>query len=148
MVSPEELRRYRYFAAAPGQVLKALAVICSARHFTAGERLLEEGNPATHLMVIKAGQVDIIYRLGDGREVVADSASSGDVVSWSAVLAPHRLTASVVGSKDGELIAIDGKSLREMCDNEAPLGYQLMMELAKGLRDRLSGLRVQVAAKM
>jgi CRP/FNR family cyclic AMP-dependent transcriptional regulator len=146
MISPEELRRYGYFAQASDQVLRALAMIGSAREFKAGERLFGEGDRATHLMIVKSGQVDIIYRLGDNREVVADTVTSGDVLSWSAVLAPYQLTASAIGSKSGELIAIEGKPLREMCYAEATLGYQLMTEIAKGLSERLSGLRVQIAA--
>ncbi len=146
MISPEEFRRYRYFAGAPGQVLDALAKFSSLRQFKAEERLFEEGDFARHLMIVKSGQVDIIYRLGDSREVVAESAISGDVISWSAVLAPYQLTASAVGSKDGELIEIEGKQLREICDTDVSLGYQLMTEIAKGLRDRLTGLRVQIAA--
>ena len=146
MISPNEFRRYRYFASVPEQVLNALAAISSLRRFKAGARLFEEGAPASHLMIVKSGQVDLIYRLGDSREVVAESAISGDVISWSAVLAPYQLTASAVGSKDGELIEIDGKELREMCEADFSLGYQLMTEIARGLRDRLTGLRVQIAA--
>jgi CRP-like cAMP-binding protein len=146
MISPQELRRYGYFAGVPAEELTALAKISSLRKFKAGERLLEEGQPARHLMIVKSGQVDILYRLGDNREVVAESAVTGDVIAWSAMLAPHRLTASTVGSRDGELIEIDGQKLKAMCDKDASLGYQLMTEIAKGLRERLTGLRVQLAA--
>jgi CRP/FNR family cyclic AMP-dependent transcriptional regulator len=146
MISPQEFRRYRYFASVSGEMLQTLANCSSLRQFKAGERLFEEGALASHLMVVKSGQVDLIYRLGDNREVVAESAISGDVIAWSAVLAPYKLTASAVGSKDGELIEIEGKQLREICDADLSLGYQLMTEIAKGLRDRLTGLRVQIAA--
>jgi CRP/FNR family cyclic AMP-dependent transcriptional regulator len=146
MISPEEFRRCPCFAGAAGQVLNTLANFSSLRKFKAGERIFEEGDLARYLMIIKSGQVDIIYQLGDNREVVAESAISGDVIAWSAVLAPYRLTASGVGSKDGELIEIEGEQLREMCNADKSLGYQLMTEVAKGLRDRLTGLRVQIAA--
>lgn len=146
MISPEELRRYGCFAQASDQALRSLAMISSSRRLEAGERLFGEGDPATHLMIVKSGQVDIIYRLGDDREVVAGSVTSGDVLSCSAVLAPYQLTASTIGSKSGELIAIEGKPLRQMCDAEAAMGYQLMTEIAEGLSERLIGLRVRVAA--
>jgi len=145
MISPEEFRRYPYFVSASGQVLDALAKSSSLRKFKVGERLFEEGGPAKHLMIVKLGQVDIIYQLGDNRQVVAESATSGDMISWSAVLAPYKLTASAIGNKDGELIEIEGKQLRDMCDVDLSLGCQLMTEIAKGLRDRLTGLRVQIA---
>ena len=145
MIWLQEFHRYPYFASLSDQKLDALAAFSSVRKFKAGDRLLEEGETASHLIIIKSGEVDIIYRLGDGREVVAESSISGDVIAWSAVLAPYKLTASAVGSKDGELIQIEGKGLREMCEADTALGYQLMTEIARGLRDRLTGLRVQLA---
>jgi CRP/FNR family transcriptional regulator, cyclic AMP receptor protein len=148
MISTEEFRRYLFFAGAPYQVLSALAACSSLRHFKAGERLFEEGAFAKNLVIVKSGQVDIIYRLGDDREVVAETALSGDVISWSGVLAPYQLTASGVGSKDGEVLEIEGKHLLEICSKDSSLGYQLMTEIAKALRDRLTGLRVQIAATL
>jgi CRP-like cAMP-binding protein len=141
-----ELLRYPYFAGLPQSALAELAWISTLRPFKAGERLIEEGAPATHLLIVKSGEVDIIYRMGNGRDVTAESVIRGGVVGWSALLEPFRLTATLVGSKDGELIAIEGGKLRELCEMDTWLGYQLMVEIAKGLRDRLTGLRVQLAA--
>ncbi len=146
MLRYQELQRYRYFAGLPQSALEELGWISSLRPFKAGERLLEEGAQATQLLILKSGQVDIIYRLGDGRDVTAETVAAGEAVGWSALLEPYRLTASVVGSKDGELIAMDGRKLRELCEMDTWLGYQLLIEIAKGLRDRLNGLRVQLAA--
>ena len=142
----QELQRYRYFAGLPESAMQELAWISSVRPFKAGERLLEEGARATHLLIVKSGQVDIVYRLGDGREVTAESAIAGEVLAWSSLLEPYKLTASLVGTKDGELIALEGTKLRELCEADTWLGYQLMTEIARVLRDRLTGLRVQLAA--
>ncbi len=142
----QELQRYRCFAGLPESALEQLAWISSLRPFKAGERLLEEGAHASHLLIVKSGQVDVVYRLGDGREVTAESAIAGEVLGWSSLLEPYLLTASLVGSKEGELIALDGAKLRELCEMDTWLGYQLMIEIARALRDRLTGLRVQLAA--
>ena len=146
MMRSEELKGYRYFAGLPQSALDQIAWISTVRQFEAGERLLAEGAEATHLVILKSGQVDIIYRIGDGREVTAESAVAGEVIAWSALLEPFRLTASGIGSKGGELIAIDGAKLRELCEADTWFGYQLMTEIARALRDRVTGLRVQLAA--
>lgn len=146
MIRSDELKRYRYFAGLPHSLLEQIAWISTLRQFKNGDRLLEEGAPASELIIVKSGQVDIIYRLGNGREVTAESAVAGDVIAWSALLEPYRLTASGIGSKDGELVVIEGARLRELCEADTWLGYQLMTEIARGLRDRLTGLRVQLAA--
>ncbi|HEX8990682.1 MAG TPA: cyclic nucleotide-binding domain-containing protein [Anaerolineales bacterium] len=146
MIQTHELKRFRYFAGLPESMLDEIASISTLRRFKAAERLIEEGARAKELIIMKSGEVDLVYRLGDGREVTAESAVAGDVISWSALLEPYQLTASGVGTKDGELIAIEGERLRKLCDDDTVLGYQLMTEIARGLRDRLTGLRVQVAA--
>ena len=104
------------------------------------------GSRASHLLIVKSGQVDIVYRMGDGREVTAESAVPDEVIGWSSLLEPYTLTASVVGREAGELIAIDGAKLRELCEMDTWLGYNLMIEIARVLRDRLTGVRVQLAA--
>ncbi|HSR20718.1 MAG TPA: Crp/Fnr family transcriptional regulator [Anaerolineales bacterium] len=146
MMPSSELKRFRYFGGMPESVLDGIAAISTLRGFRVGDRLLEEAAPAKEMMIVKSGQLDIVYRLGDGREVTAESVGRGDVIGWSALLEPYLLTASVVGAKDGEVIVIAGEPLRQMCEVDAWLGYQLMIEIARGLRDRLGGLRVQLAA--
>ena len=146
MISPQEFQRFRFFAGAPYSLLNKLANFSATRQFRAGERLLVEGGFATHLLIVKTGQVDIVYLMGDDHEVAAETAVSGDVIAWSAVLEPYHLTASAIATHDGELIEIDGHKLLELCETDSLLGYQLMKEIAKGLRDRLTGLRVQMAA--
>ena len=147
MNSPDDIKSFNLFSESPSSVLKTIADASMVRSFKAGERLCEEGDQAKNLMIVKSGEVEIVYNLGDSRQVVAEYAIRGDVVCWSAVLAPYRLTASAIGSKDGEMIIIDAKTVLNACDGNAELGYRLMTEIARGLRERLTGLRVQIAAK-
>jgi CRP-like cAMP-binding protein len=89
--------------------------------------------------------VNIVYRLGDGRTVPADTLTSGDAFGWSAFVEPHRLTASCVANANGEYIRIDGEGLRRICKQNPAWGYRIALELCKLLRDRLSALRVRIA---
>ena len=148
MISLETLKHYRHFAGVTNQHLKDIAMISHEKNFQKGDRLFREGNTATHLMFLKSGEINIVYVLGDGREVVADTLVSGDTLAWSAVLTPHRLTASGIGNKDGSLILIEAEGLRKLCEENPDFGYSLMREIAGTLRSRLSAMRVQTAAKV
>jgi CRP/FNR family transcriptional regulator len=148
MISVEELKYYRHFAGVNNQHLKDIAMISHEKAFQKGDRLFKEGNTATHLMFLKSGEISIVYLLGDGREVIADTLVTGDTLAWSAVLTPHRLTASGIGSKDGSLILIEAEGLRNLCDEDTDFGYSLMREIAGTLRSRLSAMRVQAAANV
>lgn len=146
MVSPEVLRRYPMFAGINGCLLKKIAMLSQAREFEAGDRLFEEGNLASHFMIIMNGEVDIVYQLGDGREVVADTLIAGDPLAWSALLEPHKLTGSGVANKDGSLIEIPGEGLLQLFRESTDLVYVMLNEVAKTLRNRLNAMRVVVAA--
>jgi hypothetical protein len=43
------------------------------------------------------------------------------------------------------LIEIDAEELRRMCKDNKDVGYVMMKEVAKTLRNRLSAMRVQAA---
>ena len=146
MISPELLRVFPHFSSGSPDCLKAIAQISKEVDFTADEPLFREGNTATHFCLMLSGEVSIVYRLGDDREVVADTLIKGDAFGWSAILEPHTLTATCRGAKNGKFVAIDGQGLRKICDDDNPCGYHIVQELSKTLRDRLSAMRVQIAA--
>jgi CRP-like cAMP-binding protein len=148
MITVEELKRYPHFSSMSNSYLQDIARISHEMTFESGERLFREGNTASHLIFIKSGEINVVYLLGDGREVVADTLVTGDTLAWSAVLTPHRLTASGVGSKSGSVIMIEAKGLRKLCDEHTDFGYALMREIARTLRSRLSAMRVQAAASL
>jgi CRP-like cAMP-binding protein len=148
MVSPEALRRFPNFAGVPEERLKQIAAISHEKAFKAGERVFTEGNLATHFMLLKSGEIHVVYLLGNGDKVIADTLVTGDPMAWSSLLPPHRLTASGEASKDGTLISIEAESLRRLCEEDKEFGFVMMREIGKTLRSRLSAMRVQAAASL
>jgi CRP-like cAMP-binding protein len=146
MISPQVLRRYPQFAGLSEGDLREIAGFSRVRDFEVGEELFSEGGQATRLVLVMTGVLEIVYELGDGERVVADRLVSGDSAAWSALIEPHTLTASGVAGKGGAVLEIEAEPLRRMCQKNTDFGYRMMKELARVLRDRLSAMRVQVAA--
>jgi CRP/FNR family cyclic AMP-dependent transcriptional regulator len=146
MISPERLRRYSHCAGAPDELLKKVAMLAQERNFKVGERLFEESATATDLMFLDKGKVNIVYTLGDGREVVVDTVVEGELMSWSALLEPYILTATGVASTDGTAVEIEAEPLRQLCAEHPEHGMFMMTQVARTLRDRLAATRVQLAA--
>lgn len=145
MISTQFLRYFPHFSGLDEAALKTIANLSEAKRFHAGEEVLTEGNRATHFCLLREGEVDVVYRLGDGRTVGADTLRAGDAFGWSAFIEPHRLTASIVANTHGEYIRIEGGGLRALCEQNPAWGYRIALELCKLLRDRLSALRVRIA---
>ncbi|MEJ5342381.1 MAG: Crp/Fnr family transcriptional regulator [Thermogutta sp.] len=146
MVSPEMLRRYPYFAKISEESLKEIAMMAEERSYPAGLQLFNEGDPADYLNIIVEGGVQIQYQLGNGEKRTVDTLVPGDILVWSALIEPYRTTAIGTTSKPTKVIAIKAKPLRELCDRDPMVGYQLTREIAKLLAHRLESARVQLAA--
>ena len=145
MVSPEMLRRFNCFSPVGEESLKALATIAREECVPAGRQLFGEGDPADTLSLIVEGEVDIRYLLGSGESYVVDTLIAGDILGWSALVAPHKTTGIATTLKPTRLIRIQAQPLRELCERDPLLGYRLSTQVIRLLADRLEGARAQLA---
>jgi CRP/FNR family cyclic AMP-dependent transcriptional regulator len=145
MISPEVLRRYPYFAGIHEESLKQLAMIAEEKRIPAATRIFNESDPADKLSVIVKGEVHVQFLLGNGELRTVDTLVDGDILGWSAMIAPYKMTAHCTATKDTDLVRLDARKLRDLCDQDPRLGYQLTMEIARLLAHRLEGARVQLA---
>lgn len=146
MISPEMLRRYPYFTQVSEESLKQIAMIAEEKVLPAGLHLFSEGDPANYLNIIIKGEVHIQYILGNGDRRTVDTLVDGDILCWSALVEPYKTTAVGTAAKETHVIAIHAAKLRDICDRDPMVGYQLMIQIAKLLAHRLEGARVQLAA--
>jgi CRP-like cAMP-binding protein len=146
MISPEVLRRYPYFAAVSDASLKQLAMMAEEKRVAAKTVMFREGDTATYLAIILKGEVSIQYELGNGEMRTVDTLVGGDLLGWSAMIEPYKYTAIATAVQDTDLARIDAVKLRQLCNQDPLLGYQLSIQVAKLLAHRLEGARVQLAA--
>ncbi len=147
MISPEILRRYPYFAGIDDAILRQLAMIAEEKpRIQAGTRLFDEGHPVKHLGIIICGEVNIQYLLGSGEMRTVDTLVAGDLLGFSALIEPYKYTGFGTTTHVTDLVLIDALKLRDLCNHDPRLGYQLIVEVAKLLAHRLEGARVQLAA--
>ena len=145
MISPELLRRYPYFSTVDDDSLKAVAMLAEEKSVPAGTEMFRGGDPADALNIIVKGEVDIQYLLGNGERRTVDTLVSGDILGWSALIEPYKYTAIATATKPTQLVAIQAKKLRQLCDKDPLLGYRLTIEVARLLAHRLEAARVQLA---
>jgi CRP-like cAMP-binding protein len=145
MVSPEVLRRFNCFSPVHEESLKALATIAREESVAAGRQIFGEGDPADALSLVLEGEVDIRYLLGSGEPRVVDTLIAGDILGWSALVEPHRMTGIATACKPTRLIRIQARPLRELCERDPLLGYRLSTQVIRLLADRLEGARAQLA---
>ena len=111
----------------------------------AGRQVFGEGDPADTLSLIVDGEVDIRYLLGSGESRVVDTLIAGDILGWSALVEPHKMTGIATTRKPTRLIRIQARPLRELCERDPLLGYRLAIQVVRLLADRLEATRAQLA---
>jgi len=148
MVSPEMLRRFNCFVPVQESSLQTVAMIAREECVPAGRQLFNEGDPADTLSLIVNGEVEIQYLLGNGELRSVDMLIAGDILGWSALVEPHKMTGIATASKATRLIRIQAKPLRELCERDPLLGYRLATQVARLLADRLEGARALLATSV
>ena len=145
MISPEVLRRFQLFAGVSPAVFKQLAMIGEEIEVSEGEWLFHEGDDAEGLYLIIDGEVDCKLGIGQDSDRFADVCTlvTGDLVGWSALVAPYKYTLSGIAAKDTRLVWLDAERLREMMQQDPGLGFIVMQQVAAVIAQRLAHLRIR-----
>ena len=116
---------------------------CSANEvFKAGEIILVEDQPADKFYLIRSGKVAIY--IANPQEIIIQTIQKGDILGFSWLIPPYRYRFSAKAVESTAAIALDGKCLREKCEKNAELGYQLLKRLVDVLSERLEAARLQL----
>jgi CRP-like cAMP-binding protein len=122
-----------------------LVVGCASNvRFEAGEYLCQEGQEANRFYLIRRGRVALEYHAPGRGTVTVMTVKEGDVLGFSWLLPPYRWMSDGRALELTRAIAFDGACLREKCDEDPRLGYDLMQRVARVMVHRLKSARVQI----
>jgi CRP-like cAMP-binding protein len=96
-------------------------------------------------MIVTQGEIDLLTVLSSGKQVFLGTAVAGDLLGVSSMIEPREFLLTAIARSDGTLIALDAARLRELCEEDTRLGYQLMRQVARDLRARLAQAVAQLA---
>ncbi|MCE5254088.1 MAG: cyclic nucleotide-binding domain-containing protein [Actinomycetia bacterium] len=130
----EALRQFKIFADLEEEDFEAIGKISHVREFETAEKLTTEGAPADNLYLFLKGKAAVKVRGADGRQIQIDELGPGEMLGWAAVVEPHLYTASAWTTRRSEVIVVDGRHLRELCEQNKRVGY----EVAKGIGEVIS----------
>jgi CRP/FNR family cyclic AMP-dependent transcriptional regulator len=112
--------------------------------FQAGEYIFREGDPADHFYIIRHGRVQREIFAPERGPLPIDTLAAGDVLGWSWLFPPYRRFSDARALELTRAIALDGACLRDKCDEDHHLGYELMRRLAPLAMRRLQATMLQL----
>lgn len=112
--------------------------------FEAGSLIFHEGDPANRFYLIQEGKVALETMAREGERALIQTIGAGDVLGWSWLFSPYywQFDARVV--EPVKAIFFYATPLREECEADHDLGYELMKRMAGVMLKRLQAARRQL----
>lgn len=152
MISPELLRRFRFFGGLTEAQLREIAMIGEEIVVPAGTQLFDEQQQADGFYLLLEGGIELTYKSEETyhpktRKVFpVGEISPGEIFGISALIEPHKYSAAASASSDCRILKIDGPGLRSLVASDPKLGCELTHQVAKVALERLAYTRIQLAA--
>ncbi len=148
MASIKEIRdliaEHPFFKGLPPEYIDLIAGCARNVRFMPGEFVIREGEPAEAFYVIRAGKVLIGVYAPEQGLLPIQTVGPGEVVGWSWLFPPYRWQFDAKAVELTRALAFDGKCLREKCEQDPRLGYELMRRFARIIAGRLQAARLQL----
>lgn len=109
-----------------------------------GDFIFREGEEAHEFYIIRDGRVSLEISVPGKDPVVIQTLEDGEVLGWSWIVPPYywHFDARVV--EPTRVIALDGRCLRNKCEEDHSLGYELLKRFVSIVEQRLQATRIQL----
>src|SRR6266705_4135730 len=130
------------FLAGMNHAQLALLTDCAmATHFQKGQTILREGEFANRFYLIETGKVILESGEGFGDPVIVETIGSGDLLGWSWMFPPYVWHFTARAVEPTKAIFFYGTILREYCERDHSLGYELFKRITPIMMRRLQRTR-------
>ena len=138
------LTEHPFLAGLEEKYIKLLTGCASNVVFKPGEFILREGEEADLFYFIYHGKVQAETFVPQKGPLAIHTREAGEVLGWSWLVPPYRWHFDARALELTRAIAIDGKCLREKCEEDHDLGYEVMKRFALVIVQRLEATRLQL----
>jgi CRP/FNR family cyclic AMP-dependent transcriptional regulator len=131
----------------PGHV-EILAQYAMESGFAVDQMIFREGEMANRFYLILHGRVALETTTSAGKPLLIGSIGAGEVLGWSWLFPPYCWHFSARALEPTKAIFFYGTWLREQCEQDRDLGYELVERMAEVVIQRLQATRRQLAASV
>jgi CRP-like cAMP-binding protein len=121
--------------------LRSLKDSAMMMFYQPGEVIFREGDPANRFYLIQKGKVTIESSRRESEPVSIQTIGPGDVLGWSWLFPPYYWHFDARAVELTEAIFFYGTQLREQCERDHGLGYELMKRMTSVIIHRLQATR-------
>ena len=112
-----------------------------AVHFKKGQTISREGDLANRFYLIESGKVTLESGEKSGNPLIIETIGAGDLLGWSWMFPPYVWNFTARATESTDAIFFYGTILREYCERDPSLGYELFKRMAPVILRRLQAAR-------
>lgn len=112
--------------------------------FPVGTYIFKEGESANDFYLIRSGRVAMEIFSPQHKPIVVATVEEGDILGWSWLVPPYIWRFNAHAIQETRAIALEGKCLRNKCEESHDLGYEVLKRFAQIMVKRLEATRLQL----
>lgn len=126
--------------------IRLLADCAIRTHFEEGQMIFREGETANRFYLLEQGEVVLEASGAGDREIIIETVGNGDLLGWSWLFPPYAWHFSARATKPTSAIFFYGTVLREYCEKDHSLGFELFKRMSEVMIRRLQRARGRLLA--
>ena len=126
--------------------LRLLADCAMQTRFAQGHIIFRQGETANRFYLIEQGKVALDSSANDEKPVTIDVIGEGDLLGWSWLFPPYVWHFSARAVEPTTAIFFYGTVLREYCERDQALGFELFKRMSEVMMRRLQSARGRLLA--
>lgn len=142
-----EVRAHPFLIGMSDHHLRLLIDCALQTHFRAGETIFRQGDPANRFYLIQHGAVVLESETREGA-VEIDRIGAHDLLGWSWLFPPYIWHFTARAEADTSALFFYGTVLREYCERDHSLGFELFRRMSEVMTRRLQSARQRLLSSM
>lgn len=138
------LMEHPFFAGMAEPYMDLLVGCASNVRFEAGEFILREGEEANKFYLLRQGKVALEIYAPERGSINIQTLDAGDILGWSWLVPPYRWRFDARAIELTRALALDGKCLREKCEKDHDMGYEMLKRFSQVMVEHLTAARFQL----
>jgi CRP-like cAMP-binding protein len=138
------LAEHPFFAGMEPKDLALIAGCGTNARLEAGDYLFREGEPADRFYLLRSGRAVVEVHDPARGTITVLSAGEGEVLGFSWLMPPYRWVFDARALELTRALVFDGACLRDKCEADARLGYDLLKRVTGVMMQRLEAASVQL----
>jgi len=126
------------------EAISRLASVAAIHDIDVGTEITREGQITEAFGIVLSGRVALRTLVPERGMVTILTVEPGDVVGWSAIVPPHRGTATAIAIEPVRLLQLPGEQLRALLRADHALAASVYPRILQAVARRLAATRMQL----